>query len=400
MKTGANRGTWKVSAPSFLAAVGLLLALPSAQPAKAFDSLSLAGVNKVFETAATKTSMRSDTAVASLRDFVRGLDAASVSADKADDYSGLRAYAAGLGSDPASAARSGEIQLAQAAPKNAQAKVVKATPVADATIVGDRVCLGCHASQAAAFSETIMGRLQKKTPGQFNCENCHGAGSLHVKAGGGRGVGGIISFRPNDTSRSADENNAICLGCHQRGDRTYWDGSTHETRGLQCSNCHTVMRNVSLKHNTKTAWEPETCFQCHKDRRAQLYRTSHMPLREGKMVCSDCHNPHGSQTEAMLRQDSINDNCYKCHAEKRGPFLFEHLPVRENCMNCHDAHGSVNEAMLKVSRPRLCGECHTFDHGPSIAGGVGNLFNFGRACNNCHTAVHGSNSPSGALLLR
>ena len=65
------------------------------------------------------------------------------------------------------------------------------------------------------------------------------------------------------TSRSAEENNAICLGCHQRGDRTYWDGSTHETRGLQCSNCHTVMRNVSLKHNTKTAWEPETCFQCH-----------------------------------------------------------------------------------------------------------------------------------------
>jgi DmsE family decaheme c-type cytochrome len=125
-----------------------------------------------------------------------------------------------------------------------------------------------------------------------------------------------------------------------------------------------------------------------------------MPLREGKMTCSDCHNPHGSATEAMLRQDSINDNCYKCHAEKRGPFLFEHLPVRENCDNCHDPHGSVNEAMLKLSRPRLCGECHTFDHGPNVAGGVGNLFNVGRACNNCHTAVHGSNSPSGALLLR
>ena len=195
-----------------------------------------------------------------------------------------------------------------------------------------------------------MGRINKKTPGKFECENCHGPGSLHVKAGGGRGVGGIISFRPDDTSRSAEENNAICLGCHQKGDRTYWDGSTHESRGLQCSNCHTVMRNVSLKHNTKTAWEPETCFQCHKDRRAQLYRSSHMPLREGKMVCSDCHNPHGSVTEALLRENSINDNCYKCHAEKRGPFLHEHLPVRENCTNCHMPHGSVNQKLLKISR--------------------------------------------------
>jgi DmsE family decaheme c-type cytochrome len=406
MKTGANRLKWKVggSVPSFLAAVGLLLALPSS-PAHAFDSLSLAAVNKAFESAApavaTKTSMRGDTAIAALREFVQGLEGANVSADKADDYAGLRAYSAGIGSDQASARKSDEIQIAAtAAPKNAPAKVVKATPSADATIVGSKVCLGCHAATAAAFSETIMGRIQKKTPGKFECENCHGPGSLHVKAGGGRGVGGIISFRADDTSRSAEENNAICLGCHERGDRTYWNGSTHESRGLQCSNCHTVMRNVSLKKNLKTAWEPETCFQCHKDRRAQLYRTSHMPLREGKMVCGDCHNPHGSATEALLRENSINDNCYKCHAEKRGPFLFEHLPVRENCDNCHDPHGSVNEAMLKLSRPRLCGECHTFDHGPNINAGVGAVYSFGRACNNCHTQVHGSNSPSGALLLR
>jgi DmsE family decaheme c-type cytochrome len=397
-----------VAAPSFAAAVGLLfLALPSSRPAHAFDSISLAGVNKAFETAApavaTRTSMRGDTAVAALRDFVQGLsanEAANVSADKADDYAGLRAFAAGLASDQASVRKSDEIRVAEAAPKNAQAKVVKATPAADAMIVGSKVCLGCHANQAAAFSETIMGRIQKKTPGKFECENCHGPGSLHVKAGGGRGVGGIISFRPDDLSRSAEENNAICLGCHQRGDRTYWDGSTHETRGLQCSNCHTVMRNVSLKKNLKTAWEPETCFQCHKDRRAQLYRSSHMPLREGKMVCGDCHNPHGSVTEALLRENSINDNCYKCHAEKRGPFLFEHIPVRENCDTCHQPHGSVNAKMLKTSLPRLCGECHTFDHGPQIAAGPNVVQGFGRACLNCHTAIHGSNSPSGPLLLR
>jgi DmsE family decaheme c-type cytochrome len=405
-----NRPRAGAFSPSLVAALGLLLiTFPSSQPAHGFDAISLAGVNKAFETtAATPTiqiSMQGDAAIAALHEFAQGLasnQTVNVVADKADDYADLRAYATRLASEQASAPKADEILVAQAAAptKTAPAKVTKATPPAEAMIVGSKVCLGCHATQAAAFSETLMGRINKKTPGKFECENCHGPGSLHVKAGGGRGVGGIISFRPNDLSRTAEENNAICLGCHNKGDRTYWDGSTHEARGLQCTNCHTVMRNVSLKHNVKTAWEPDTCFQCHKDRRAQLYRSSHMPMREGKMVCSDCHNPHGSVTEALLRENSINDNCYKCHAEKRGPFLHEHIPVRENCTNCHLPHGSVNQKLLKTAIPRLCSGCHTFDHGPGIANGPGAIQNFARGCLNCHTEVHGTNSPSGALLLR
>jgi DmsE family decaheme c-type cytochrome len=217
---------------------------------------------------------------------------------------------------------------------------------------------------------------------------------------GGRSLGGIVSFRREDPSRRVEDNNATCLGCHERGGRTYWNGSTHETRGVACTECHTVMHPTSRKANLKTENEPDTCFQCHKDRRAQLFRSSHMPLREGKIVCSNCHNPHGSATEALLIESSINNNCYKCHAEKRGPFLFEHTPVRENCLTCHDAHGSVNEYLLKLSRPRLCNECHTIDHGGAIANGPNLQQAFSRSCQNCHSQVHGSNSPSGALLQR
>ena len=217
---------------------------------------------------------------------------------------------------------------------------------------------------------------------------------------GGRSLGGIISFRANDPGRRVEDNNAVCLGCHERGGRNYWSGSTHESRGVACTECHTVMQAVSRKANLKTVNEMDTCFGCHKDRRAQLFRTSHMPLREGKLVCSNCHNPHGSATEAMLIESSINANCYKCHAEKRGPFLFEHAPVRENCLNCHDAHGTTNEHLLKLSRPRLCAECHTIDHGNAIAGGPNVVQAFGRSCQNCHSKVHGTNSPSGALLQR
>jgi DmsE family decaheme c-type cytochrome len=115
-------------------------------------------------------------------------------------------------------------------------------------------------------------------------------------------------------------------------------------------------------------------------------------------VCSDCHNPHGSFTDKILRTASVNDTCYKCHAEKRGPFLFEHLPVRENCLNCHDPHGTVNEASLKVARPRLCFECHSIGH--SQITGINSVTTMSRACNNCHTQVHGSNSPAGGALMR
>ncbi len=272
-------------------------------------------------------------------------------------------------------------------------------PEVAATYVGSKACLGCHGNQVAVFNYTLMGRLQKQ--GKMQCETCHGPGSEHVRLGGGRGVGGIISFRSDDDSRTAEENNSICLGCHERGERVYWEGSVHETRGLACSNCHTVMRNVSAQHQLKTPFEPDTCFQCHKDRRAQMFRSAHMPMREGKVVCGDCHNPHGSITEGMLREDSINDNCYKCHAEKRGPFLFEHAPVRENCLNCHDPHGSINQFSLKMSMPRLCFECHTIGpHGPLGATGPGSVLTMGNACQNCHTMIHGSNSPAGAAFQR
>jgi len=299
-------------------------------------------------------------------------------------------------------------EIAPAAPAiqfAAAAKPVKAvTKVAvdaEATFVGSQVCMGCHASHAAAFNLTVMGRIfrnPRTAQEKGGCETCHGAGSLHVKAGGGRGVGGIISFRKNDTTRTVADNNAICLSCHDKGDRNYWQGSTHESRNVACTDCHTVMTRVSVRGNLKTEREVETCYQCHKDRRMQAQRSSHMPVREGKMVCSDCHNPHGSATEALLRENSINDTCYKCHAEKRGPFLFEHMPVRENCDNCHEPHGSINEFLLKVSRPRLCGECHGVGH--CLTSGINAVQTISRQCQNCHTMIHGTNSPSGALFQR
>lgn len=364
----------------------------------------------------------SDNSIAALRSYVqlvaaaqpqtaiRGTPQAPSAGGEIDDYATLRAFSGppqSIKAQPKLAEADNLMDwLKQGAPAPAaapppvaapRATVGKAPGAVEATYIGSKVCLGCHSAVAATYATTLMGRLQR-TGKSLECETCHGPGSAHAKAGGGRGVGGIISYRANDLSRTAEENNAICLGCHERGERAYWEGSVHQVRGLACTNCHTIMRAVSAQNQLKTAFQPDTCFQCHKDRRAQMFRSSHMPMREGKVVCADCHNPHGSTTKSLIRQDSINDNCYTCHAEKRGPFLFEHAPVRENCLNCHDPHGSINEYSLKMSRPRLCFECHSIGHGETT--GPNSNFSMGRACQNCHTMIHGSNSPAGAALQR
>ena len=270
----------------------------------------------------------------------------------------------------------------------------------NATYVGAETCMGCHFDKAESFSKTLMGRVFLKNPRtaqeKLGCEGCHGPGSEHVAAGGGRNHA-IVSFR-TDSPLPLKQRNDVCLGCHEDSHRTYWTGSQHQRRGLACTNCH----QVHQEHNSRfvKATEIETCFQCHKDKRAKLMRFSRHPLAEGKMECSSCHNPHGSPNPKLLVQASVNETCYQCHADKRGPFLWEHAPVRENCATCHDPHGTSNFSMLKTQVPRLCQQCHAEPRHPSEPQNPLSRFAFNRGCTNCHGAIHGSNSPSGVRFQR
>ena len=273
--------------------------------------------------------------------------------------------------------------------------------------VGTEICQGCHPDQYDRFLATSMGQLFLKTPRneaeKLGCEGCHGPGSAHVDADGKK-PGLLMSFAANDR-RPATERNAVCMNCHDRGARMYWQGSPHEGRDLACTNCHTVMQQVSERALLSKPTVLATCGQCHQQRTAQLARFSHMPLGEGKLDCTSCHNPHGSQTEKLLKGNSMNEVCYACHAEKRGPFMYEHQPVEENCGNCHDPHGSNNEKMLTVSKPRLCQRCHDTSGHPARPLNVAAVpssatFLLNRQCVNCHFNIHGSNHPSGSTFTR
>ena len=272
--------------------------------------------------------------------------------------------------------------------------------------VGAEICKACHEEAFQKFSHTKMGRLflnqPRNTTERLACESCHGPGQAHVDAGGGKGKGGLTTFAKNDPT-PVEKRNATCLTCHTKGNRVFWKGSPHEGRDVACTNCHKVMENHSPRAQLAKETEIETCGTCHQQKRAAQMRSSHMPLREGKMTCTSCHNPHGTVTPALLKENSLNDTCYTCHAEKRGPFLWTHPPVQESCANCHDPHGSNHEKMLKVARPRLCQQCHIETRHPTNPYGTdpGSLkFMLGRQCSNCHVNIHGSNHPSGFAFTR
>jgi len=172
--------------------------------------------------------------------------------------------------------------------------------------------------------------------------------------------------------------------------------------------CHSIHKPNDVIERTTQA---EVCIRCHKDIRSQTLRASSHPIREHKVVCSDCHNPHGSEGPSSLKQLTINQNCYTCHAEKRGPFLWEHYPVSEDCTLCHRVHGSNHYALLNKQGPQLCQQCHA---SAAARGGLRHISNFldyddysGSArfkvelnCAHCHSKVHGSNHPSGSRLQR
>ena len=279
------------------------------------------------------------------------------------------------------------------------------------------VCANCHEEQVEIHRSHAARRAERRgrqhVPGVPRHAAEHLKDPTKFKPANPFGAHGTVQERTDTAST-----------CHA-GNRNlaFWTSGKHQINEVTCSNCHSIHGKALAPKINKfvTTFLPnqeDICANCHQPIRAATFKPSHHPIIEGKIKCTDCHNPHGAITPAMLKQPTINDQCYSCHADKRGPYVFNHPPVEENCVTCHNPHGSVHAKLLNESAPNLCQDCHDGSRHPgTVYGAAGgwlclpgdtsaacngktgqpnadvNTRLIARACVNCHNAVHGSNAP-------
>jgi DmsE family decaheme c-type cytochrome len=282
------------------------------------------------------------------------------------------------------------------------------------TFAGNQACRVCHPDVWLTFYKNPHFKSiasGKEAPENTGCEGCHGPGGDHVRAHGSKAT--IVAFSELTPKQTIE----TCLRCHAKSlERANIHSSPHTLNDVSCTQCHSVHKSATPQFLLAKA-QPALCYQCHPNLKAEFSMPFKHRVNEGFMKCSDCHNPHGTfaptwriaDRPSLVGQGLANEEaCLKCHVDKKGPFAFEHPPVRvEGCEACHYPHGSTNSRLLR--RPvvfTMCLECHNGSGAGGRSGlGVPSLspaHNMAdpryRNCTNCHVRIHGSNSDS--LFLR
>jgi len=292
--------------------------------------------------------------------------------------------------------------------KSAAQQAAKPAAPAKKEFIGSETCAGCHEDISTAFKKnphSILETNKKRGWETKACESCHGPGSVHAETNSADDI-----RSPKQMKASAID--AMCLSCH-KNQQTHVGRlqSSHARNNVPCTSCHNMHKQgeESSEYQFKrTTGINQKCSSCHRDVAASFVKPNHHRVPEGAMSCTGCHNPHASNLNRNLRMSGASEpGCFACHADKRGPFVFEHAPSRnEPCSTCHEPHGSVNPRMLKRAEVApLCLECHSNIQTPPAATTVGGIppalhdlrsprF---RNCTTCHQKIHGSNV-NGALL--
>jgi DmsE family decaheme c-type cytochrome len=286
------------------------------------------------------------------------------------------------------------VQLPRAQEKGAvQSKTPAAASAKDSGYVGADTCKTCHEDLYNAWEKSPHWKttLDKKVGASHQgCEGCHGPGGAHVEGGGDKTK--IFLFE----KASSKEINARCLSCHVGGtEHMKAINSIHARDEVSCISCHSP-HHPGRREFLLVKATPELCYGCHLQQKPLFDMPFHHRVNEGLIQCNDCHNVHGTVRPKLVRTSTTQDAiCFTCHADKQGPFVFEHDPVKtEGCLSCHVPHGSPNQHMLRLSTVNLlCLQCHTnsaVSAAPSTPGFHNQAAQF-QACTLCHTQIHGSN---------
>lgn len=267
--------------------------------------------------------------------------------------------------------------------------------------VGSETCQACHEDTFNAFQKNPHHLVE--TEKKYNrttqaCESCHGPGGKHAESMNAADIRNPAKLPPGEVDR-------LCLTCHlNQPTHVGRINNSHAKNQVSCVSCHAIHKNgPEGLVARKPADINKQCAGCHADIWASFLRPYTHRLPQNAMSCVDCHNPHGSVLPYNIQTVNANEpGCFKCHGDKRGPFTFEHAPVRlEGCAACHEPHGSANPRML--TRPKVmfvCLECHANLPAPQPAangtlGTVPPSFHDTRLplfqnCTLCHQKIHGS----------
>lgn len=271
--------------------------------------------------------------------------------------------------------------------------------------IANSTCAQCHTEVSDSFHNSPHGKFFSDDAGlrDNSCETCHGPATAHIESGDPKDI-------INPSKVEGSNGNELCLTCHNSGHMADWSASGHSAADVSCASCHQVhsTEGVSLKKSS-----PALCYDCHADVRSASMLPSHHPIAEGKIDCLDCHGVHG-ETPRMAMEPTGRELCFSCHADKEGPYAFEHAPVMEDCSICHSPHGTVADNLLKQAEPALCLSCHSMHFHASVEsvdGAFTDPMNRSRdgvstpdgwklgmltKCTQCHTQIHGSDLPSQA----
>jgi DmsE family decaheme c-type cytochrome len=270
---------------------------------------------------------------------------------------------------------------------------------APSPFAGSTACSVCHEDIFKAVQKSPHGRVDSDKHRGFEgraCESCHGPGQKHAESASADDI-----KQPAKLPAAAADK--ICLGCHLN-EPTHVGRlqSSHAKDQVSCVVCHKIHANGPMGLVPAGAADINAlCAGCHLSVWAQFQKPNHHRLPENAMSCVDCHNPHGSALPTALRAFAADEpGCFSCHGDKRGPFTFEHAPVRfEGCPTCHEPHGSANPRMLTRAAVRfVCLECHANLPGMNsvrTAGVVPPSFHnlnspIFQNCTICHQKIHGS----------
>jgi len=279
------------------------------------------------------------------------------------------------------------------------------------------VCFACHGQ--ASSGKYYYGKTAYKAAahtGAHNpadvsgdqaageCDNCH---NPH-----GKGF----------TKMTVDQKESLCYDCHNATTPNTQSGqdvsamfqmnSHHDLSKVKCVNCHNVHRNTKtqvmmdpFKPQSTVTDKKTFCLKCHSGTTPtgmtgalNVYSTwnNNGHDRTHNLLCSDCHESHGSPNSKNLNYHTVSYSNYSAKFRVGASF-----GTRAFCELCHNRTGLGYRSAKKIptgssyvsqhdqADPTVCNTCHTGRHNPALGSGY-----YTNACLDCHKQGVGNPLPN------